>query len=141
MTISDNLGCEVIRLIRPLRCWTTTCRLQSLEVQSPPGTTIGYVIQNWSLCRPTFTIQNENNQDVFRVTRTMGLCSPLSFKVKTVEQRSEVGMINMRFLRLGMCTYNKDYEIQFPLDLDVKLKALLLSTGLLFDFLFYQRNG
>ncbi|CAH2256026.1 Hypothetical predicted protein [Pelobates cultripes] len=61
--------------------------------------------------------------------------------VKTVEQRSEVGMINMRFLRLGMCTYNKDYEIQFPLDLDVKLKALLLSTGLLFDFLFYQRNG
>ncbi|XP_063297608.1 phospholipid scramblase 1-like isoform X1 [Pelobates fuscus] len=54
--------------------------LRPLEVQSPPGTTIGYVIQNWSLCQPTFTIQNENDQDVFLVTRTMGLCSPLSFK-------------------------------------------------------------
>jgi len=47
MSITDNNGVEVIHLERPLRCmaWCCFCCLQEMEVQSPPGTTIGYIKQ------------------------------------------------------------------------------------------------
>ena len=45
--ILDNNNQEVIHLNRPLRCALCCfpCCLQELEVTSPPGTPIGYVIQ------------------------------------------------------------------------------------------------
>ena len=47
MSIIDNNQKEVIHLERPLRCsaWCCFCCLQTMEVQSPPGTVIGYVEQ------------------------------------------------------------------------------------------------
>ena len=47
MSITDNSGREVIHLERPLRCsaWCCFCCLQEIEVQSPPGTVVGYVKQ------------------------------------------------------------------------------------------------
>ena len=47
MSITDNNQMEVIRLERPYRCmaWCCFCCLQEMEVQSPPGTTIGYITQ------------------------------------------------------------------------------------------------
>ena len=49
MKILDNLQREVIHLSRPLRCsscWFPCC-LQEIEVQSPPGTILGYCTQSW----------------------------------------------------------------------------------------------
>ena len=45
--ILDNNNQEVIHLNRPLRCSECCfpCCLQELEVTSPPGTPVGYVIQ------------------------------------------------------------------------------------------------
>jgi len=50
MNIVDNLGREVIHLVRPLRCQACCfpCCLQELEVQSPPGNVIGIVEQQWT---------------------------------------------------------------------------------------------
>ena len=47
MAITDNSGAEVIHLERPMRCtcFCCFCCLQEMEVQSPPGTVIGYVKQ------------------------------------------------------------------------------------------------
>ncbi|KAM8953152.1 LOW QUALITY PROTEIN: phospholipid scramblase 2-like [Pelodytes ibericus] len=138
MTVNDNMGSEVIRLIRPLRCslWITPCCLQKLEVQSPPGVTVGYVIQNWHPCVPKFTIQNEKEENVFQLTAPcLGCrCSALTFKVETVDGDSEVGRIHMNIFRLAnsLCTNVKNYEIQFSLDLDVKFKAIMLSACFLF---------
>lgn len=49
MAITDNSGAEVIHLERPMRCNGACCFccLQEIEVQSPPGTIIGYVKQKW----------------------------------------------------------------------------------------------
>ena len=46
MRIFDNNQREVIHVERPLRCW-----LQTVEVQSPPGTIIGYVeqVREWQI--------------------------------------------------------------------------------------------
>ena len=47
MSILDNNQREVIHIERPLRCsaWCCFCCLQHMEVQSPPGTVIGYIDQ------------------------------------------------------------------------------------------------
>lgn len=49
MTIKDNNDTEVIHLYRPLNCQSCLfpCCLQYIEVQSPPGTVIGTVEQEW----------------------------------------------------------------------------------------------
>lgn len=47
MKILDNQQREVIHLSRPLRCsscWFPCC-LQEIEIQSPPGTILGYCAQ------------------------------------------------------------------------------------------------
>ena len=47
MKILDNHQREVIHLTRPLRCSSCffPCCLQEIEVQSPPGTVLGYCAQ------------------------------------------------------------------------------------------------
>ena len=47
MKIFDGMQREVIHLSRPLRMQICCCPccLQEIEIQSPPGTVIGYVVQ------------------------------------------------------------------------------------------------
>ena len=48
MAIVDNTNREVIHIQRPLRCSSSLCGfccLQQVQVESPPGTVIGYVKQ------------------------------------------------------------------------------------------------
>ncbi|CAJ0945043.1 unnamed protein product, partial [Ranitomeya imitator] len=55
-----------------------------LEVQSPPGITIGYVIQNWHPFLPKFTIQNERHENVLRIVGpclTCSCCSDINFMI------------------------------------------------------------
>lgn len=51
---------QVIHLHRPLACdscWCPCC-LQSMEVTAPPGTVIGSIQQEWSICKPCYSIKN-----------------------------------------------------------------------------------
>uniref|UniRef100_A0A8B9MEC2 Phospholipid scramblase n=1 Tax=Accipiter nisus TaxID=211598 RepID=A0A8B9MEC2_9AVES len=75
--IIDNLGHEVITLQRPLRCSSCCfpCCLQELEVQAPPGTPVGYVVQNWHPCLPKFTIQDEKRMDILKIIGPCVVCS------------------------------------------------------------------
>lgn len=43
-----------------------------LEVQCPPGVTIGFVAEHWNLCRAVYSIQNEKKENVLGVR---GPCS------------------------------------------------------------------
>lgn len=46
-----------------------------MEVQAPPGVPIGYIIQTWHPCRPKFTVQNEEKQDVLKIIGPIITCS------------------------------------------------------------------
>lgn len=46
--------------------------LLQLEVQCPPGVTIGFVAEHWNLCRAVYSIQNEKKEDMMGV---LGPCS------------------------------------------------------------------
>nr|XP_033780227.1 phospholipid scramblase 1-like [Geotrypetes seraphini] len=149
MKILDPSDREVIRFIRPFRCVTCWCPccLQELEVQSPPGTTIGFVIQNWHAFLPKFSIQNASKETVLKVVGPCLACNcccgDVNFEVKSRDESQSVGRISKQWSGLlkEVFTDSDNFGIQFPIDLDVKMKAVLLGACFLLDFMFFERVG
>ncbi|KAM9088861.1 phospholipid scramblase 2 isoform X4 [Balaenoptera acutorostrata] len=143
--ILDNTGREVITLERPLRCTSCCfpCCLQEIEIQAPPGVPVGYVTQTWHPCLPKFTLQNERREDVLRITGPCIVCSccaDVDFEIKSLDDKYVVGKISKQwtgFVR-ELFTDVDNFGIQFPLDLDVKMKAVMLGACFLIDFMFFE---
>ncbi|PNJ12997.1 PLSCR3 isoform 14, partial [Pongo abelii] len=112
--LADPGDREVLRLLRPLHCGCSCCPcgLQEMEVQAPPGTTIGHVLQTWHPFLPKFSIQDADRQTVLRV---VGPC--------------------------WTCGCGTDTNFEFPLDLDVRVKAVLLGATFLIDYMFFEKQG
>jgi len=135
MKIVDNFGKEVIHLNRPLACGMCCfphC-LQRIEVSAPPGTVIGTVEQEWSIWRPKFAIKDVSGQTVLQIEGplcTFSLCGDVEFRVLGSDGMSQIGKISKQWSGLAreLFTDTDNFGISFPMDLDVKLKALLLGT-------------
>jgi len=148
MKILDNSGNEVMHLYRPLRCqscWCCCC-LQELEVSSPPGTVIGYVIQDWSICAPKFSVQNAARDTVLKIEGpicTFSMCGDVEFKVLSKDGGNEVGRISKQWTGLAkeLFTDADNFGITFPMDLDVSMKAVMLGACFLIDFMFFEKQG
>ncbi|XP_031318952.1 phospholipid scramblase 2-like [Camelus dromedarius] len=146
--ILDLKGQEIITLKRPLRCTSCCfpCCLQEIEVHTPHGVPIGYVTQTWHPYLPKFTIQNENKMDILRIIGpclVCNCCGNVDFKIKSLDGKNVVGKISKQFTKImrEMFTHYSNYGIQFPSDVDVKIKAVIIGTCFLIDFMFYENNG
>lgn len=146
--ILDNSQREVIHLARPFRCTSCLCPcfLQELEVTSPPGTPIGYVVQKWSLCAPKFEIQDAGRNPVLLIEGpicTINMCGDIEFEVLALDGTTNVGKISKQWSGLGkeLFTDADNFGITFPMDLDVKIKAVMLGACFLIDFMFFEKSG
>ncbi|KAM4041628.1 phospholipid scramblase family member 5-like [Anomaloglossus baeobatrachus] len=148
MHIANNTGREVITVIRPLRCITCCfpCYLQELEVQAPPGTTVGFIVQKWDPLQPKFTIQNESKEDVLKIIGpylTFRCLGDVNFEVKTLNEKSIIGKISKYWSGFvnDVFTNADNFGIEFPADLDVKLKAALIGTCFLIDVMYFEQSS
>ncbi|KAM4694133.1 phospholipid scramblase 2-like [Discoglossus pictus] len=148
MTIIDNTGREIMRLMRPYRCSSCCfpCCLQKLEVQAPPGTPIGYVVQNWHPCLPKFTIKNEREENVLKITGPCipcSCCSDVNFEVKSLDEDAVIGNICKQWTGFVKEAFTDadNFGVKFPMDLDVKIKAVILGACFLIDFMFFEQTG
>ncbi|XP_049852121.1 phospholipid scramblase 1 isoform X2 [Schistocerca gregaria] len=148
MKILDNFRNEVIHLNRPLACDTCwfPCCLQSMEVSSPPGTTVGYIQQEWSILSPQFSIKNAAGDVVLRIEGpicTYSICGDVEFKILSKDGSSQVGKISKQWSGLLREAFtDADYfGITFPMDLDVKMKAVMLGACFLIDYMFFEKSG
>ncbi|XP_033839487.1 phospholipid scramblase 2 [Periophthalmus magnuspinnatus] len=148
MKIKDNMDREVIRLIRPFRCvscWCPCC-LQEMEVQAPPGVTVGYVKQDWHPFLPKFSIQGPNKETVLRLEGpcfACNCCGDVNFELKGKDGDHAIGRISKQWSGLlkEVFTDTDNFGIQFPMDLDVKMKAVLMGACFLIDFMFFEKVG
>ncbi|XP_042617221.1 phospholipid scramblase 1-like isoform X2 [Cyprinus carpio] len=145
--VLDNTGQEVMRLTRPLRCGSCCfpCCLQELEVQCPPGSPIGFVLQNWHPFLPEFTVQNERREAVLKIVGPLcscSCCTDVNFDVLSMDGSAKVGRISKQWSGLlrEAFTDADHFEISFPVDLDVKIKAALFGACFLIDFMFFEQN-
>uniref|UniRef100_A0A8C3SLX3 Phospholipid scramblase n=1 Tax=Chelydra serpentina TaxID=8475 RepID=A0A8C3SLX3_CHESE len=119
--------------------------LNFYPTSAPPGTPVGYIKQNWHPCLPKFTVQNEAKIDVFKIIGPCVVCScceDVNFEVKSMDESSVVGRISKQwsgFVREAF-TDADNFGIQFPLDLDVKMKAVMVGACFLIRVRMYFKS-
>nr|XP_039271271.1 phospholipid scramblase 1-like [Styela clava] len=156
MHIVDNTGKEVIRAYRDFRCCVGCCWCISGEtcafivpVESPTGVPIGRIIQLCSAWKPKYAIQNERNETILIIQGPCcvwsGPCCPqdVPFEIKTADESQTIGRLARQYAGLAKewFTDATNFGINFPMDLDVKAKALLLSATFLIDMMFFEKKN
>lgn len=104
-----------------------------MEVFAPPGQLVGKVEQEWSIFCPTFAIKNASGDTVLRIEGplcTFSMCGDVEFKVTSCDGSHEVGKISKQWSGLvrEMFTDTDYFGITFPMDLDVRMKAVMLGA-------------
>ncbi|KAM0727371.1 Phospholipid scramblase 2 [Formica fusca] len=143
-SIFDRDRREVLHMIRPFRCDSCCCPcyLQVLEVYSG-NTLLGSITQEWSLWRPIFYIRNASGQPVLMIKGPIiRFCVQVAFKVKSIDGKHRVGKIQKQWSGFAQefFTVSDMFGINFPRDLDVNIKAVLLGACLLIDFMYFENQ-
>ncbi|CAH6777883.1 Plscr4 [Phodopus roborovskii] len=105
----------------------------TLEVQCPPGVAIGFVAEHWNLCRDTYSIQNQRKENEVGVR---GPCATYGCGSDPVFERI-IRKWNGFLSTMGDADH---FEIRFPLNLDVKMKAMIFGACFLIDFMYFERT-
>ncbi|XP_077527613.1 phospholipid scramblase 2-like [Haemaphysalis longicornis] len=135
MRLLDYRNVPVLRFIRPLRCdraWCFCC-LQELEVQAPEGTVIGSVRMDFSLS-PSFSILDRSEKLVLKIKRPLCpstfCCNDVLFRIFAADEVTKLGhVIKFNSGLSGEEFIDVDsFSLAFPIDLDVKRKAVLLGA-------------
>lgn len=147
MKVYDIYQNEVIHIRRPAACSSCffPCCLQSIEVFAPPGNVIGSVEQTWSVLYPQFAIKNANGDTILLMKGsfcTHSICGDVEFQILTLNG-DEVGRISKQWSGLAreLFTDADFFGISFPMDLDVHVKAIMLSACFLIDAMFFKKAG
>ncbi|CAG0923626.1 unnamed protein product, partial [Notodromas monacha] len=145
--ICDNYEQEVLSFSRPLRCSCCLffCCLQLLEARTNAGYRIGTVEQSWSLLRPTFIIKDDMGVAKLKVVGPCGRAcfssSDVTFQIFSMEKPGEkLGKIVERRISNLLEKNRTDadmFGVSFPINLDVKLKAVLIGT----DFMYFENRA
>ncbi|XP_028290306.1 phospholipid scramblase 2 [Gouania willdenowi] len=146
--VLDNCGQEIITITRPLKCMSCffPCCLQELEVQAPPGNTVGYLTQQWHPLSPKFIVSNENKEQVLKINGPFcgWSCLPdVDFEILTMDEVNKIGKISKQWSGLlrEVFTDTDNFGIQFPMDLDVRMKAVMIGACFLIDFMFFEATN
>ncbi|GLV44008.1 scramblase 1 [Carabus blaptoides fortunei] len=131
MNIMDKHKNHVIHFSRPNAC-DSCCFpycLQSIAVSAPPGNIIGTVHQEWSIFRPWFTIRNP-----------VGICGDVQFRVLSADRKHRIGVISKQWSGTKREIFmDADYfQITFPMNLDVKMKATMMGACILIDAMYFE---
>lgn len=129
----------VLRMVRPYR-FGGCCCLQELEVYSG-DTFLGSVLQDFSLWQRSFSVRNASSDTVLIIKQPLiPYRAEPAFKVKSANDIHTLGAIQTRCCQSNreMFTDANFLGITFPVDLDVKMKAVLLGACLLIDFMYFE---
>lgn len=66
--------------------------MSQIEVQAPPGTTVGYVVQEWHPCLPIFSIQGASKETLLKLKGPFcacNCCSDVTFEVRMEDGERE----------------------------------------------------
>lgn len=155
MHITNNFGQEVIRVMRDFKCCAgcnccacSDCCAMEVRVEAPVGQMIGYVKQQQSCLAPKYHIQDAERQTVLMVEGPMCICQgpcctwDQEFKVLSLDGSHEVGKISKQWSGFvkEYFTDADNFGVSFPMDLDVRMKATLLASVFLIDFMFFEQK-
>lgn len=156
MHITDNLGQEVIRVNREFKCCAgfnccagANCCSMEIEIEAPVGQVVGYVKQRQSCLAPKYSINDAQDQSVLMIEGPTCICqgpcctNDQEFIVYSCDMAHEVGKISKQWSGFvkEYFTQADNFGISFPMDLDVKLKAVMIGAVFLIDFMFFENKN
>lgn len=156
MHITDNLNQEVMRIERQFKCcagWNccagSDCCAMEVEVQAPVGQTVGWVKQRASCLAPKYSILDAQQQEVLQVEGPVCICqgpcctNDQEFKVFSADMAHDVGKISKQWSGFVKEYFTKadNFGVSFPMDLDVKIKSVMLGAVFLIDFQFFENQN
>lgn len=144
MDISDLSQRIVIHLDQP----SAIC-CKRITVEAPRGQLLGSVQQNFNLSKPSLNVLDPAGQTVFLIQGPAGyvLCGcckrNVPFKLLALDGVTEVGSIWKVWTGLVQerITDADNFAVNFPVDLDVRLKAVLLGACVLIDMIYFETES
>ncbi|XP_078497365.1 phospholipid scramblase 2-like isoform X1 [Lissotriton helveticus] len=134
--VTDNAGKDVMKLHIKTGCFCfcIPCSLNKMDIQSPPGTIIGCVVQNWKPCGHKYTILDEAGEKIMIISRLSS--GAAIFEVNSFDMLVEIGKIQRR----RSVVREAKLEIQFPLDLHESRKRLLIGASIFISTMYYEHR-
>jgi len=157
MNITDNAGHQVFQVNREFKfcagcCWFADkdCCSWDVQVETTPGNIIGIIAQAQSFWYACYDIKDANGQVVLQIKqRQCCLCTgpcctcDYHFDILPTNGGSPIGSITKNYsgLMKECFTNATNFNISFPKDLDVKMKATLLGACFLINMMFFEYNN
>ena len=116
---------------------------ESDRILYSPGTHLTYFR---SLCEPQFVVKDQDGNVALRIEGplcTYSICGDVEFKVMSPDGSTEVGKISKQWSGLAREAFTDadNFGISFPMDLDVRMKAVLMGAVFLIDFMFFEKKA
>ena len=145
MDIIDNYGRMIFYCERPLQC----CDDQ-VTVHLYDGTILGSVTHGWCACwNSEFNVFDQNRSHIFNIDgpccgcALTTCCMSEKYDVYPVHSKNPVAQIRKEFSGFlqEIATDADIFGVEFPIDLDAKMKAVLIGAVFLIDFTYYETSG
>ncbi|XP_063806489.1 phospholipid scramblase 2-like [Pseudophryne corroboree] len=136
--VCNTKGYNVLHLLMPSECCSCENRLQ---VSDSSGILLGYIEQKWT----NFTIMDSLHQVCLTVKSPgwgQGFMSDVKYQVMSADKSVSVGLITRvwRGFRKEVLSSTNNYVVQFPEDLDITMKAMLLACTIFIDLLYHEEK-
>jgi len=157
MNITDNNFQQVFQVNREFKfcagcCWFANqdCCAWDVHVETTPGNIIGKIRQTQSFWKACFDIYDDKGQRVLRIEQRqcclfVGPCCTCDyhFDILPLNSDSPIGSITKQYSGcMKECFTNAtNFNISFPTDLDVRMKATLLGACFLINMMMFEYNN
>ncbi|GMS78645.1 hypothetical protein PENTCL1PPCAC_820, partial [Pristionchus entomophagus] len=136
-TVTDGMGRHAFSISRSSKLWTDC----EMIVEAPPGIAAGFVSYNSTLC-------SRGSLTVFDAGRRPVLCVPFPSECDcggdrgymVVSGSQTVGAITRKYPGFMKAAFTNcdNFAINFPADLDVRVKCTLLACAIMIDFIDFE---
>jgi len=155
--IYDPANRVVMKVTRPYRfnsVWQpfglpfNACCLQEVTVTDVNNAPIGRIVQKYSIFGAHLEVQDEAGQQLVTIKCPFFTCpcfSDVDFPIfKNPADPTPFARIVRKYRGLAREAFLQgvdSYNVQFPMDLPIKTKALLFCASFLIDFMYYEKKA
>lgn len=134
--VFDEQGLELISISRPLKyawCWCFCC-LQQLVISDPLGNVISTIEQNASFIFIKLSVKNASGDIMLKIKNKANIREHqygIVFNIMSLDGKVVGSIKRARIIKPVINTYFSTLFVNFPMDLDVKMKAAIIGATLL----------
>ena len=131
--LAEN-GQVVLQVIRPFRVYFHQARILDSQNRS-----LGVIERRFSILRRTYSVINSSGEEACTISGP--IMQPWTFHIRS--DGIDCGKITKKWSGLLKETFTDadDFNVTFPVEWNVRLKALVLGAVFLIDFVHFENKG